>query len=66
MDVNNYSKAIGAGVGGLLGGAASSATLGLIIPDKVDAPWYAYVIIFAIGTLAPMIGAYYAPKNTSG
>lgn len=56
--MGTVSKAIAAGIGGAAAGGGASA---YVLPE--GSPWYAYVIVIAITTLAPAILTYIAPAN---
>lgn len=56
--MSQYSKAIGAAIGGAVAG-----TVGLpVLPDT--APWYAPIILYALSIGLPALAAYLAPKNS--
>lgn len=55
--MSNYSKAIGAAIGG-----AAAGTIGLpILPD--DTPWWGYLLLYVVSVGLPAILTYAAPKN---
>lgn len=57
--MGNYSKAIGAAIGG-----AAAGTIGLpIMPE--DTPWYGYIILYALSIGLPALMTYIVPKNSN-
>lgn len=56
--MNQYAKAIGAAVGGAGAGALTGA---VVLPE--GSPWYAYILMVLVTTLAPAVVTYLAPKN---
>lgn len=56
--MKEYSKAIGAAIGG----AAAGGGLGLLLPD--GSPWYAYILMVLVTSIAPALAAYISPKNS--
>lgn len=64
MALSTISKAIAAGAGGALGATGINfAVLPQVFPDGVTAPWWAYVLIYAIGIALPTLVTWRAPKN---
>lgn len=55
--MSNYSKAIGAAIGGAVVGSAGLP----VMPD--DTPWYGYIILYAISIGVPALLTYLFPKN---
>lgn len=57
--MSNYSKAIGAAIGGGLAG-----TIGLpAMPD--DTPWWGYLLLYVVSVGLPAVITYIAPKNSN-
>ena len=55
--MQQYSKAIGAAVGGALVGSAGLP----VLPENT--PWYGYILLYAISIGLPALITYFAPKN---
>lgn len=57
--MGEYSKAIGAAVGTVAGGAVVGGLQAL----PPDTPWYGFIIGYTIAGLLPIIATYFAPAN---
>lgn len=62
MEFAKVSKAIAAGVGGAV---ATGIVTTAIIPADVQAPWWGYVVAYAVATAVPALVTYFAPKNAN-
>lgn len=58
--MQNYSKAIAAGVSGALTGAGSGV---IVLPE--GSPWYAYILLALVTAVVPAVVTYLAPKNAA-
>lgn len=58
--MGNYSKAIGAAIGGAVAGGGAGQ---VVLPD--GSPWYAYVLLALVTAAVPALVTYFVPKNTA-
>lgn len=64
MGLQRVSKMIGGGVGAAAGSAAGLAGLATIaIPEHIEAPWWAFVLVGILNVAATMAAIYKSPAN---